>query len=178
MFNYINKIFKKRHYNNFIQTLNKESGVPQSASDWRVRAITCDQLIKKFSEDEKKTEALYRIKQESEEKAKHIEAQAETEYLSQFTSKGGYDKYIQVGGRSFAQEIWFHRDKSKITVINESGSLDYNMIGENPGKWYQYNLEGVTYEITLGTKLHEQILISIDDGKQCDSFTIDLLPIL
>ena len=176
MFRFITRIFNKSYYEKFIQILEKQSGIPQNASDWRIRAITCEELIKKLSNDKKKIEALYRIKQESDEKAKQIEVRDKTEYLSEFSGKEGHDKYIQVGGRDFALEIWFHRNKSTITVITDSGSVDYNMIGGNPGKWYQHNLEGVNYEITLGTKSPEQILISIDNGKEYDSFTIDLLP--
>ncbi|GGF49097.1 hypothetical protein [Echinicola rosea] len=175
MFRFINRIINRQYYDDFIKKLDKQSGIPQSASDWRVRAITCEVIIKKLDNDKRKIIALHRIKQESEEMANQIESQKKSEYLSGFSGIEGCEKYIQVGGRDFAQEIWFYKDKSKITVITDNGSVDYNMIA-NPGKWYQHNLEGVNYGITLGTKSPEKILISINDGKEYDSFTIDLVP--
>jgi hypothetical protein len=176
MIGFINKIFNKTYYERFVKILNKHSGIPQNVMDWRVRASACEELIKELGNDNEKIEALKRIKHESEENAKQIEAQEKTKYLSQFSGNEGWDKYVQSGGRKFAKEIWFHRDKSKITVINDSCSVDYNMVGENPGNWYQHNINGVNYEITLGVKSPEQILISIDDGKEYESFIIDLVP--
>jgi hypothetical protein len=50
------------------------------------------------------------------------------------------------------------------------------MFGDIPSKWYKCNYKGLSYEITLGAKSPKEVLISIDDGNNYDSFTINLQP--
>jgi len=175
MFKFINKIINPDYYVKFVRLLDKQSGSPKEASDWKIRAFTCEYLIKEFGNDEKKVKALNQIKKESEEKAKQLEIQNQKKYLSKFTEKG-CDKFVQVGGRDFALEVWFHKDKSNITVITKNGSVDYKMFGEIPGIWYCHTFGGVRYEITLGIKSPKQILITIDNEIEFDSFSINLEP--
>lgn len=160
-------------YKKYIRLLNSQHDIPKEYTDWTVRAQMCKTIIDSIHDDVKIT-ALTKIKLECEEKANEIDNNDLQKFLSNYSHNIGFDKFIQVGGESFAQQLWFYRDKTKIDVIDKNGTKEFKLKGPSTGFNYQYSQREKVYTICLGSKSPEEVLIEIEDNHGYKSFKIYL----
>jgi len=185
----LNKYFINNYKKKFVKLLDKQE-IPKNASDWRVRSGTCNELIKKIqstlvnkkewekNDDELKISALEIISNESLEISKIKELESQKNKLNEFTDLKGYDVYRQIGGKELATKVLFYKNKSKIIVETKKGDMIFEVRGDGVGRWYTCKFNKLNYEITLGKKSPEEILIETFEGnnlENCiDNFVIKL----
>lgn len=178
MIKFIEKFEIKRFKKKF-QKLIDNNNVPQNANDWKVRAALCKALIKDIDGIESnkyKIFALEEIYIESIEMFKKLEAHELYIYLSGFSSQIGFDKYKQIGGRKFADEFIFYKNKSQIDVFKNGNVLKFFILGGSSflSHFYRCNYDDFKYEIYLGDKSPEEIQISIEIGDSHEIFIVNL----
>ncbi len=166
----LDKYFINNYKKKFVKLLNKQE-IPKNASDWRVRSGTCNELIKKLksslenkkawekNDDKLKIAALEFISNESLEISKIKELESQKNKLNEFTELKGYDVYRQIGGKELAEKVLFYKNKSKIIVETKKGEMIFEVRGDGVGRWYTCKYNKLNYEITLGKKSPEEILI-------------------
>lgn len=175
MLKFLIKYSVKRKYKKLNKLLDKQSGKPKTSNDWKVKSITCETILNdKKTTDEIAITALKMIKEESEVMAELIQAKNLADYLSDFVQEKGIDKYIQISGRKFANEYWFYKDKSKITLINENNKADYLVSSFNPGRCYENKDGETTNSIILNNNSPKQILMKVDTEDDYESFVLEL----
>lgn len=176
----LNKYFINNYKKKFVKLLDKQE-IPKNASDWRVRSGTCNELIKKIqstlvnkeawekNDDELKISALEIISNESLEISKIKELESQKNKLNEFTDLKGYDVYRQIGGKELATKVLFYKNKSKIIVETKKGDMIFEVRGDGVGRWYACKFNKLNYEITLGKKSPEEILIETFEGNNLEN---------
>jgi len=176
----LNKYFINNYKKKFVKLLDKQE-IPKNASDWRVRSGTCNELIKKIqstlvnkeawekNDDELKISALEIISNESLEISKIKELESQKNKLNEFTDLKGYDVYKQIGGKELATKVLFYKNKSKIIVETKKGDMIFEVRGDGVGRWYTCKFNKLNYEITLGKKSPEEILIETFEGNNLEN---------
>ena len=85
------------------------------------------------------------------------------------TDLKGYDVYRQIGGKELATKVLFYKNKSKIIVETKKGDMIFEVRGDGVGRWYACKFNKLNYEITLGKKSPEEILIETFEGIRKDN---------
>ena len=102
------------------------------------------------------------------------DAKEVADYLIDFSNEKGINKYSQISGRKFADEFWFYKDKSKIILIKNNESKEFKISNFNIGRLYEFIDDNKTYSINLNNKFPKEILMTIDNGEDSDSFVLEL----
>lgn len=172
IFKLLDKYFINKYKKQFIKILDKEKK-PQSASDWGVRSMTCKRLIDSLkselinkkdweqNDDKLKIAALEIISNESYKISITKELESKNNYLDTFSELDGHEVYLQIGGKEWAKRVLFYKNKSKIIVETKFEDLIFEVKGDGFGRWYSCNHYQLIYEITLGKKSPEEILIQV-----------------
>lgn len=172
IFKLLDKYFTNKYKKKFLKLLDKET-IPKSASDYRVRSMTCKRLITNLmsewenkkdweqNDDKLKIAALEIISNESYELSIMKELESKNNKLNSFSKLDGIEIYEQIGGKEWAKRVLFYKNKSKIIVETKIEELIFEVKGDGVGKWYSCNHNKLIYEITLGKKSPEEILIQV-----------------
>jgi|LakMenEpi03Aug12_release.lakeMendotaPanAssembly.Ray.scaffolds.fasta_scaffold450211_2 hypothetical protein len=189
IFKILDNYFINQYKKQYIKILDKQEN-PQSASDWRVRSKSCIELIKSLKSElvnkkvweqdvgKKKIAALEIISNESYDISILKELESKNKKLKHFSHLDGHEFYLQIGGKEWAKSVLFYKNKSRIIVEINSEKLIFEVKSDGVGRWYFCNHNKLIYEITLGIKSPEELLIqvfeSINPEELIEEFIIEL----
>ncbi len=95
---------------------------------------------------------LILVKRESLIKKERNKAQNISNYLYNFINEERIDKYDQISGQKFSDEIWVYRNKAKIVLIEDDLRKEFNISSYNLGRLYEYTDNEITYSLVLNKK--------------------------